>query len=200
MKAKVDPPTEFEDPRADKPEPRRDRRRRDKQAPDTPSSEPATHPVEGRSWRNRLPAELRNVTPEELTAALERNICQLTAVKDPTVANRFIGQSALMRTFGEPDGCNSGDPEDEGFAWLDQFASNNIMESMLAVQMSGVHEAALAFLRAAGKPGLSQRERDAEVRRAKQLLQLFNSQVESMTKLKNQGWDKRGPAGTTTPD
>jgi len=51
------------------------------------------------------------------------------------------------------------------------------MESMLAVQMIGTHEAALSFLKAAGEPGLSQRQRDAEVRRAKHLLQLFNSQL-----------------------
>jgi hypothetical protein len=63
--------------------------------------------------------------------------------------------------------------------------------------MSGAHEAALAFLKAAGEPGLSQRQRDGEVRRAKQLLQVFNSQLGNMMKLKNQDWVRRRPTGTT---
>jgi hypothetical protein len=63
--------------------------------------------------------------------------------------------------------------------------------------MSGVHEAALAFLKAAGEPGLSQRQRDGEVRRAKQLLQLFTSQLGNMIKLKNQRWNRAAPTETT---
>jgi hypothetical protein len=114
-------------------------------------------------------------------------------VTDPDVAKRMLGQALLMRTFGEPAGFNLGEADSEAFAFVGEFAANNILESMLAIQMSGVHEAALAFLKAADQPGLSQRQRDAEVRRAKALMQLFNAQMGNMIKSKNQGWIRRGP-------
>ena len=155
--------------------------------------QPGSHPAE--DWRSALPAKLRNGSREELLAVIARNLCGVVGVNDPDVAKRIVGQSVLMRTFGEPEGCNLGKPDLEAFELLREFAPNNIMESMLVVQMSGVHEAALAFLKAAGEPGLSQRQRDAEMRRAKQLMHLFNAQVANMTKLKNQDWDRRGPAG-----
>ena len=184
MKAKTDPPTESQDPRAEKRKPRVDRR--SGRSLDKSSS-----------WRSELPAEFRNLSREELLALSERNLCRYVGVSDPHLANRLLRQAILMRTFGEPDGCNLGKPDVEAFALLGEFAPNNIMESMLAAQMSGAHEAALAFLKAAGEPGLSQRQRDGEVRRAKQLLQVFNSQLGNMMKLKNQDWVRRGPAGTT---
>jgi hypothetical protein len=129
---------------------------------------------------------------EELLALVERNLCRSVGVRDPHLANRLLGQAILMRKFGEPDGCKLGKPDNEALALFPAFAPDNILESMLPVQMSGAHEAALAFLRAAGEPGLSQRQRDAEVRRAKQFLQLFNSQLASMMKLKNR-WVRRKP-------
>ena len=156
MKTKIDPPAQSEDSRADEPKPRRDRRPRcrlDKQDPDALSGRSAGQPAENSSWRSRLPAELRNASREELLALSDRNLCGSTGVSDPDLAKRILGQSILMRTFGEPDGCNLGKPDVEAFASLGGFAPNNILESMLAVQMSGVHEAALAFLKAAGEPG-----------------------------------------------
>ena len=184
MTAKTDPPTASQDPRADKRKPRVDKR--SGRSLDKSSS-----------WRSELPAELRNASREELAAVMERNLCRDTGLSDLDLANRILGQSILMRTFGEPDGCNLGKPDVEAFGLLREFAPNNIMESMLAAQMSGAHEAALAFLKAAGEPGLSQRQRDGEVRRAKQLLQVFNSQLGNMMKLKNQDWVRRRPTGTT---
>jgi hypothetical protein len=133
-----------------------------------------------------------------LLAKIERTYCQFAGVRDPAVAKRIVEQSILLRKFGEPDSFNWGNPDAEGFASLGEFGPNNILESMLAVQMSGAHEAALAFLKASGEPGLSQRQRDAEVRRAKQLMQLFNSQMEKMMKLKNQEWGERAPSKTTS--
>jgi len=161
--------------------------------PDALPVQPASRPAE--DWRSALLAEFRNASREELLAVMEKNQCAVVGVNDPVVAKRILGQSVLMRTFGEPHGCNLGKPDEEAHALLREFLSNNIMESMLVVQMSGVHEAALAFLKAAGEPGLSQRQRDAEMRRAKQLMHLFNAQAAMMTKLKNQDWDRRGPAG-----
>ena len=150
MTAKTDPPTASQDPRADKRKPRVDKR--SGRSLDKSSS-----------WRSELPAELRNASREELAAVMERNLCRDTGLSDLDLANRILGQSILMRTFGEPDGCNLGKPDVEAFGLLREFAPNNIMESMLAAQMSGAHEAALAFLKAAGEPGLSQRQRDGEV-------------------------------------
>jgi hypothetical protein len=191
-------PTESGNSRADKLPPRRTRRPRcrpDEQDPDTLSSQPASHPPENSTWRSKLPAEFRNASREELLAMVETNLCGVVGVDDPDVAKRILGQSFLMRTFGEPHGFNLGKPDVEAAGLLGEFAPRNIMESMLVVQMSGVHEAALAFLKAAGGPGLSQRQRDAEMGRATELMHLFYSQLATMMKLKNQEWDRRGPAG-----
>jgi len=149
-------------------------------SPDALPGQPASHPAE--DWRRALPAEFRNASREELVAVMDRHLSGIVGVNDPDVAKRILGQSTLMRAFGEPHSCNLDTPGEDARALLLEFAPNNIMESMLVVQMSGVHEAALAFLKAAGEPGLSQRQRDAEVRKAKQLMHLFNAQAAMMTK------------------
>jgi hypothetical protein len=49
--------------------------------------------------------------------------------------------------------------------------------------MSGVHEAAIAFLRAGGRPGLGEKQRNAELRRSRELMQLYVTQLDSMQRL-----------------
>jgi hypothetical protein len=45
------------------------------------------------------------------------------------------------------------------------------------LQMSDVHE---AFLRAAEQPGIGERQRDSELRRSRELMELYNTQLDRM--------------------
>lgn len=58
------------------------------------------------------------------------------------------------------------------------------MESLLAVQMMGIHNAALMFLRNATADGQDIEVRDANVLRAVRLMRLFVEQLEAMARLK----------------
>lgn len=65
-----------------------------------------------------------------------------------------------------------------------EFEPTNPTEALLAVQMFGVHEAALLFLQRATLEGQTFEGNDANVLRATRLMRLFSEQVELMAKLK----------------
>jgi hypothetical protein len=65
-----------------------------------------------------------------------------------------------------------------------EIGPKGAMESLLAVQMMGVHNAALMFLRNATADGQDIEVRDANVLRAVRLMRLFLEQLEAMARLK----------------
>jgi hypothetical protein len=142
------------------------------------------------SFRSLLAPEFQNLTDAELLQKFKRKICALMGVHDAGLANRLLSQAIEVRRFGEPN-VQWGEPDVDALAVIVEFASSNVLETMLAVQMFGVHEAALSFLQAAGQPGLGERQRDAELRRARELMQLFTSQLDRMRMLKDKGWGRK---------
>jgi hypothetical protein len=71
---------------------------------------------------------------------------------------------------------------------IGEMAPGNVMEAMLAVQMIGVHNAAVEFLRRSQLPDQTVGSVDTNVTRASRLSGLFIRQLEAMAKL-------RGTAG-----
>jgi hypothetical protein len=67
----------------------------------------------------------------------------------------------------------------------------NATEAMLAVQMFGVHNAAVKFLRGAMIEGQTLQGADANVLRATRLMRLFNEQLEAMAKLKGKAGQQK---------
>jgi hypothetical protein len=65
-----------------------------------------------------------------------------------------------------------------------EFQPTNATEALLAVQMFGIHEAALFFLKRATLDGQTFEGNDANVVRATRLMRLFSEQAELMAKLK----------------
>lgn len=66
----------------------------------------------------------------------------------------------------------------------------NALEAMLAVQMIGVHEAAVRFLWLATAKGQTFESADANERRATRLMRLFTEQLQAMAKLNAKGQQK----------
>ena len=72
----------------------------------------------------------------------------------------------------------------DGVGLLQEMEPQNATEAMLTIQMSGVHNAAVKFLRRATLPGQTCEGSEAYVALATRLMRLFNDQVETMAKLK----------------
>jgi len=71
-----------------------------------------------------------------------------------------------------------------GFEMMVELQPANLVEAMLNVQMVGVHETALMFLKRATLEGQTLDGIDANVNRATRLLRLFNEQLVAMARLK----------------
>jgi hypothetical protein len=67
---------------------------------------------------------------------------------------------------------------------ISEMAPKNATESMLAVQMIAVHDAALLFLNRAALNDQTFEGTDANVLRATKLMRVFNEQLEMMRRLK----------------
>lgn len=67
----------------------------------------------------------------------------------------------------------------------------NAIEAFLAVQMIGVHNAAIFFLRRATLQDQTFDGADANVLRATRLMRLFNEQLDAMAKLKGKAGHQR---------
>jgi hypothetical protein len=72
-----------------------------------------------------------------------------------------------------------------------EIGPKGALESLLAVQMMGVHNAALMFLRNATADGQDIEVRDANVLRAVRLMRLFNEQLEAMQKLQGKAGQQK---------
>jgi hypothetical protein len=93
----------------------------------------------------------------------------------------------LMQALSVPSCGASQDDTDRLITTLGtliEIGPKGAMESLLAVQMMGVHNAALMFLRNATVDGQAIEVRDANVLRAVRLMRLFLEQLEAMARLK----------------
>jgi hypothetical protein len=103
-----------------------------------------------------------------------------SGVTDTEAAGILIAQAAAM-----PAGQTgtAGEHLQTAIHMLEQIKPEGALQSMLAVQMIGVHNSALNFLRRAMDEDQTFEGRDANVHRAVRLLRLFNEQLQSLTSL-----------------
>jgi len=109
-------------------------------------------------------------------------LLQAGGVKDADLASRIIEQVNRIQApwpFGYPK---------EGFQFavemLLEMKPESFTEALLAVQMIGVHHAALAFLHRAALSGQNPERSDSNVALASRLMRLFAEQTGAMARLK----------------
>lgn len=123
----------------------------------------------------------KTYSPEEL-ARMNAKFCQLTGTTTKSGADRIINQMASILVWGRNDAV-----EKKVVAALDlvvELAPANATQALLAVQMLGVHEAALLFLQRATSEAQTFEGCDANVLRATRLMRLFSEQAELIARLK----------------
>jgi hypothetical protein len=118
---------------------------------------------------------------------------QATGVQNGALARELVRQAAdlqlgIMRRGGPPP---SGQERlDVVVATLGGLGPENATQAMLAVQMVGVHEAALRFLRRVSD-GQNLESSNSDVLQVTRLLRLFNEQLEAMAKLKGKSGQQK---------
>ena len=118
-----------------------------------------------------------------------RNLCLVTGTSTKTGAELALNQMASIQVWNR----YQKEPE-RALAAVDmiaEFAPKNALETLLAVQMFGVHEAALLFLQRATIPGQTFEGSGEGVLWATRLMRLFNEQVELMLKLKGKASEQK---------
>lgn len=110
-----------------------------------------------------------------------------TGVRSHLIAGRLLNQTASLQKAYERGHQQPNDAVERGGTALDaigEMKPASASEAMLAVQMIGVHDAVVEFLRRATIDGQTVEGVDANVLRATKLMRLFNDQLEAMAKLK----------------
>src|SRR2546422_11077618 len=109
-----------------------------------------------------LANEVQREGRAELMASINEELCQVTGVKAVEVANQIVSQMRAMQIWGADAPDN--DKLFTAFAMMAELKPANATEALLlAVQMFGVHEAALLFLKRATLDGQSTEGSDANV-------------------------------------
>jgi hypothetical protein len=112
-----------------------------------------------------------------------KKLCRCAAgVGNEDLADFLVNQMSQLQIW-----CSEGPPHEQlvqAAVALREMNPRGMAEAMLAVQMFGVHNTALKFLKQATIAGQTFEGADACVLRATRLLRLFNEQLESMARLK----------------
>jgi hypothetical protein len=136
------------------------------------------------------PADLATVVnPAKSLAVLGKASALALGMKDEKAALQILTQALNVPSCGA-----SQDDSDRllaAFGTLMEIAPQGALESLLAAQMMGVHNAALMFLRNSTADGQDIEARDANVLRAVRLMRLFNEQLEMMQKLKGKAGQQK---------
>lgn len=120
-------------------------------------------------------------SPEERTELL-KNLCKITGTTTESSSELIINQMMAMQVW-----YRSRTEEQKVIAAAELIAElepTNPTEALLAVQMFGVHEAALLFLQRATLEGQTFEGNNANVLRATRLMRLFIEQLDAMAKLR----------------
>ncbi|HYW46956.1 MAG TPA: hypothetical protein VE959_29085 [Bryobacteraceae bacterium] len=115
-------------------------------------------------------------------AALLEKFCKITGTTTERGAERILAQMASMQVWGR------GETDEQRILAAAELIADlgpaNATEALLAVQMFGVHEAALQLLQRATLQGQTFEGCDANVLRATKLMRVFIEQLDAMAKLK----------------
>jgi hypothetical protein len=116
-------------------------------------------------------------------------MCRLAGIKSKELAERISNQVAFLQVLEV-----SSTPVERlviASQTLRELQPENAAQALLAVQMIGVHYAAISFLSRATAQGQSFDGADANVLRATRLMRLFTEQLEAMAKLKGKTGQQR---------
>ena len=134
-----------------------------------------------------LPVETGSFNESKLIAKVEELFCAVTGTRGKALAGRILAQLQSLQ-IGEPDLdrrlCLA-------FELLAELRPTSALQSLLAVQMFGVHEAANLFLRNAIAEHRSPEGRDANLARSTKLMGLFLQQLEALQKLKGKATQQK---------
>ena len=122
------------------------------------------------------------VKDREEPAELARQLQKATGTAKESTAMLIINQLVAMQVWGRKD--EEVKRALAAIGLIGELQPTNATEALLAVQMFGVHEAALLFLQRATLDGQTMEGSDANVLRATRLMRLFSEQVQLMAKLK----------------
>jgi hypothetical protein len=96
-----------------------------------------------------------------------------------------VATMLLTHTFSlQPDAGSADETIACAMKTLAEMAPRNTTEGMLAVQMIGVHNATVEFLRRSLLPNQTIVGADADIARATRLMRIFTAQLDAMAKLK----------------
>jgi hypothetical protein len=121
-------------------------------------------------------------TQAETPAKLEDILAIATGVRDGNLASLIVSQMSAMQVWGSAE--NQAVCLMNAMLAVREMEPKNATEAMLAVQMFGVHNAAIMFLKRAVTEGQTFQGTDANAVRATRLMRLFIEQLEAMAKLK----------------
>jgi hypothetical protein len=128
-------------------------------------------------------------TQAELQAKLEEILAIATGVQDGKLASHIVSQMSAMQVWGSSE--NQAERLMNAMWAVREMEPKNATEAMLAVQMFGVHNAAIMFLKGAVTEGQTFQGTDANVLRATRLMRLFIEQLEAMAKLKGKAGQQK---------
>ena len=118
----------------------------------------------------------------ELMANIENKCAASFGLRDGKVAFQILTQAANLQCWSGSE--KALDNFGTALGTLSEIGPRGALEMLLAVQMMGVHQAALKFLANATAEAQTPEGGDLNVLRAARLMRLFLEQVEAMQKLK----------------
>jgi hypothetical protein len=138
-------------------------------------------------------ADLAKPNQAESLAQLEHILALATGVRDGELASLIVSQMSAMQVWGSAE--NQAQRLMNAMLAVQEMEPKNATEAMLAVQIFGVHNAAIMFLKRAVTEGQTLQGTDANVLRATRLMRLFIEQLEAMAKLKGKARPAEGHRG-----
>jgi hypothetical protein len=132
-----------------------------------------------------LPAQSQQPDPAYL-AKVEEVMRLATGTGDNLLASRLFRQMEYMQIWGSDQ-----ERVANALQLFVELHPTNATESMLAIQMVGVHDATLVFLKDATLKEQTSEGRDRNVLRTTRLMRLFLEQIEAMQRLKGKAGQQK---------
>jgi hypothetical protein len=126
--------------------------------------------------------ELQQADRAKLVAKVDEFLCNVTGIKSREVAHQIWSQMMSMQVGGAD--LTDIQKMNVTLQMMAELKPGNATEALLAVQMFGVHEAALVFLKRATGQNQTEDSCDANILRTARLMRLFKEQLDAMMKLK----------------
>jgi hypothetical protein len=138
-------------------------------------------------------SELQQADRAERTAKLDALVCELTGIKSPEVVHQILWQMERMHVLGDVWGAEVPISQEITLAlhMLAELRPAGVMEALLVVQMVGVQEAMVAFLKRSTDRDQNEKGCDADVLRSTRLGRLFIEQLEVLLKLKGRATQQK---------